>query len=80
MSPDTRSKRFQLLLSDLIGTAGLVSYDIPGTDYKVCVAYYTPFNDIFYDNQFNIKVTLHRRSASRKVSGSKPFSAVLAGT
>ena len=44
------------ILSDLVGTAGMISYDIFGTEYKAVVAYYTPFNDLFYDNQFNMKV------------------------
>ena len=44
------------MVSDLVGTAGMISYDIFGTDYKAVVAYYTPFNDVLYDNQFNMKV------------------------
>ena len=46
----------RITFSDLVGTAGLMSYDIVGTEYKIVVTYYSPFNDAFYDNEFNMKV------------------------
>ena len=53
---ETNGLKCVYFIKDLVGTAGMMSYDIDGTDYKVCIAYYTPFNDLLYDNQFNIKV------------------------
>ncbi len=50
-------------LSDLVGTAGMMSYDIELTDYRVVLAYYTPFNDIFYNVIFNMKVSVSAHAA-----------------
>ncbi len=43
----------------LIGPEGLWGYNISGTNYSVVVAFSVPWNDLLFEEKFNVKVTNH---------------------
>ena len=38
------------------GTAGVLSYDISGNDYKLVIMWEVPWNSLMYNTKFNVKV------------------------